>query len=109
MGDPEDLMTTPGRPNDTDDENQARLVMEQQREEAQRRHAQLPQSDREHLRKLHWMRCAKCGEQLTEVQFRDVKVDKCFACGGVYLDDGELEQLTGKPGWFESMLRFFRS
>mgnify|MGYP000181471541 CR=1 FL=1 len=96
-------------PNETDAEYQARLIMEKQREEAQRRHAQLPQSDRDRLKKLHWMRCAKCGEELTEVQFRDVKVDKCFACGGVYLDDGELEQLTGKPGWFESMLRFFRN
>ena len=54
------------------------------------------------------MRCPKCGSQLSEVQFRLVKVDKCFTCGGVYLDDGELEQLTGKPGWFESMLRFLR-
>jgi uncharacterized protein len=102
-------MSSSRRSPETDPELQARIVMEQQREEAQRRHDALPAPDRERLKKLHWMRCAKCGEQLTEVQFRDVKVDKCFACGGVYLDDGELEQLTGKPGWFESMLRFFRN
>ena len=78
------------------------------RAEVQRNHAELAEGERRRLRDLHYMHCQKCGSALTEVQFRGVQVDKCFACGGVYLDDGELEQLTGKPGWFESMLRFFK-
>ena len=97
------------RPNESEQEYQARIGMERQRSDAQRRHASLADVDREQQRQAHWMRCPKCGSELAEVQFRDVKVDKCFTCGGVYLDDGELEQLTGKPGWFESMLRFFRN
>ena len=97
------------RPNESEQEYHARLAMERQREAAQQRNSQVPDEDRERERQLHWMRCPKCGAELAEVQFRDVKVDKCFACGGVYLDDGELEQLTGKPGWFDSMLRFFRA
>jgi hypothetical protein len=78
------------------------------RDAARQRYSQLSEPERARLKELHWMCCPKCGAQLTEVQFRQVKVDKCFFCGGVFLDDGELEQLTGKPGWFESMLRFFR-
>ncbi len=97
------------RPNESEQEYQARVDMERQRSDAQMRHASLADVDREHQRQAHWMRCPKCGSELAEVQFRDVKLDKCFTCGGVYLDDGELEQLTGKPGWFESMLRFFRN
>ena len=97
------------RPNESEQEYHARLAMERQREAARQRNSQVPDADRERERQLHWMRCPKCGAELAEVQFRDVKVDKCFACGGVYLDDGELEQLTGKPGWFDSMLRFFRN
>ncbi len=97
------------RPNESEQEYQARIDMVRQRSDAQMRHASLDDVDREHQRQAHWMRCPKCGSELAEVQFRDVKVDKCFTCGGVYLDDGELEQLTGKPGWFESMLRFFRN
>jgi uncharacterized protein len=96
------------RANETEQEVLAREAMERQRSEVQRRHAQLAEAEREQQRQRHWMRCPKCGSELAEVQFRDVKVDKCYACGGVYLDDGELEQLTGKPGWFDSMLRFFR-
>lgn len=96
------------RANESEQEYQARLALDRQRSEAQERHARLAEAERKHQRQLHWMRCAKCGSELCEVQFRDVKVDKCFTCGGVFLDDGELEQLTGKPGWFDNMLKFFR-
>lgn len=90
-------------------DEEALAEIARKREAALTRHSQLRQDERERLRNLHWMRCPKCGAELSEVQFRQVKIDKCFSCGGVYLDDGELEQLTGKPGWFESMLRFFRA
>lgn len=68
---------------------------------------ELSVDERQRLRGLHWMRCPKCGMELDEVTFRGVRVDKCFSCGGVYLDDGELEQLAGKPGWFEAMRMYF--
>ncbi len=55
------------------------------------------------------MCCCKCGTQMDEIVFRGVRVDKCLKCGGVYLDDGELEQLVGKPGWIEELRKFFGS
>ena len=51
--------------------------------------------ERERLKALHWMRCPKCGSELHEVSFRDVSIDRCEDCGGVFLDRGELEQLSG--------------
>jgi hypothetical protein len=42
------------------------------------------------LKELHWMRCPKCGA------YRGIKIDKCFSCGGVYLDDGELELVAAR-------------
>lgn len=71
--------------------------------------AELDETEREAQRKLHWMRCCKCGSQMDEIVFREVRVDKCLRCGGVYLDDGELEQLVGKPGWIEALRSFFGS
>ena len=93
----------------SEQEQRAREDLARQREAVQTRQSQISSDEREQQRRLHWMRCPKCGCELAEVQFRAVKVDKCFSCNGVFLDDGELEQLTGKPGWFESMLRFFKS
>lgn len=93
----------------SEQEQQQREDLARQREAVQVRQSQISSDEREHQRRLHWMHCPKCGSELAEVQFRAVKVDKCFSCNGVFLDDGELEQLTGKPGWFESMLRLFKS
>lgn len=93
----------------SEQEQRAREDLARQREAVQVRQSQISSDEREEQRRLHWMHCPKCGSELAEVQFRAVKVDKCFSCNGVFLDDGELEQLTGKPGWFESMLRFFKS
>lgn len=79
----------------------------QRRAEQLRRTQELDEDERRELKRLHWMRCPKCGAELDEIVFRGVRVDKCFSCGGVYLDDGELEQLAGKPGWFEALRYLF--
>ncbi len=93
--------------NDDDRETVTREDLVRRREKHQRRLADLEDQERRRLKALHWMRCPKCGAELEEIVFRAVKVDKCFGCGGVYLDDGELEQLAGKPGWLEAMRLFF--
>lgn len=38
------------------------------------------------------------GFELQSIDYRSVTIDKCFNCGGIYLDDGELEKLAGKKG-----------
>lgn len=48
------------------------------------------------------MQCPRCdGGKLNELKFEEVLIDRCDKCGGVWLDSGELEQLTkqGKEGW----------
>ena len=48
------------------------------------------------------MSCPRCDGQLNETKFEEVQIDICEKCGGVWLDSGELEQLTKteKGGWF---------
>ncbi|MEM7158737.1 MAG: zf-TFIIB domain-containing protein [Myxococcota bacterium] len=87
----------------------SREELDRRRAERERDHGELTETERSELKTAHWMRCPKCGMSLDEITFRGVKVDKCFSCGGVYLDDGELEQLAGKPGWFEAMRYYFSS
>lgn len=60
------------------------------------REQQMAVAERERLKVLHWMCCARCGLPLSEVIFKGVTIDKCFHCGGVFLDNGELEKLCGK-------------
>ena len=44
------------------------------------------------------MRCPRCDGNLIESKIEDVSVDTCEKCGGVWLDSGELEQLTKREG-----------
>ncbi|MCP4041471.1 MAG: zf-TFIIB domain-containing protein [Gammaproteobacteria bacterium] len=59
-------------------------------------HKKLKTSQRKELKKLHYMRCPKCGMELVEIDFKGIEIDKCSECGGIYLDNGELELLL-KP------------
>lgn len=52
------------------------------------------------------MTCPRCGGTLKTNNFEGVEIDTCEKCGGVWLDSGELEQLTKREaGWFSRLLR----
>jgi hypothetical protein len=57
---------------------------------------QMSDAEKHRLRELHFMRCPKCGLELEEIVLRGVHLDKCFGCNGLWLDAGELEELTGR-------------
>ena len=54
---------------------------------------------------LSSMKCPRCDGSLKESKFEEVSIDTCDKCGGVWLDSGELEQLTQKEkgGWFSRL------
>ena len=58
--------------------------------------AETEQKEKKRLKELHWLRCPKCGMELAEVEHRQVNVDACFACGGMFLDQGEIEKILGQ-------------
>jgi hypothetical protein len=81
------------RPSEKEEEFFKRKEMERLRRLSREKEEQLKTQEREDEKKRHWMKCPKCGMDLTEVEFRKIKVDKCFSCEGVYLDRGELDAL----------------
>ena len=82
----------------------ARLEVERVRRVAEERKAMLLAENRERDRALHFMMCPKCGMQLKEIAFGDVRVDKCFSCDGRWLDKGELDLIREKDGGFMGRL-----
>ena len=54
--------------------------------------------ERERRRREHYMKCPRCGLDLEEVVYRGVPIDKCYHCGGTWLDAGALEVLAGRGG-----------
>jgi rubrerythrin len=84
-------------------EKRARLAKEL---EAQRLEEALAQR-----KKLHWLKCGKCGADMDTVIFRGVEIEICPDCGAVLLDQGELELLSGedKSGIFSHLKGLFKA
>lgn len=98
------------KPSDNEEEYFAREEAEKRRKIAAERQARMLVEERERAQALHFMKCPKCGMQLEEVAFGDVKVDKCFPCGGMWMDLGETEKILDKEAGFLGRLQnIFRS
>lgn len=61
-------------------------------------------------KKLHFMKCPKCGADLEEIEFKDINIDLCTECKGLWLDQGELRSILAKESRLvKSLLKgFFR-
>jgi hypothetical protein len=99
------------KPSETEDEYFAREQAAKLHALAVQRKRQTEKAEQERLQKLHFMHCPKCGFNLDTISFRGVQIDRCFHCGGTWLDEGELEQLTGKGepgGLLKEIVALFR-
>lgn len=92
-----------------EDEYFARIEFERLKKQVDARQHEMKNEERERTRQLHWMRCPKCGMEMVEVEFEGIKVDKCSSCLGVFFDNGELDQLSGKtkPGFLRRLQGLF--
>ena len=50
------------------------------------------------------MECPACNEVMVVLEYDEVEVDYCVACGGIWLDAGELELLFGDRKLTEGFL-----
>jgi rubrerythrin len=82
------------KPSRAEDEYFARQELERRKQWAKDRAAKMATEEKQKLRDLHYMKCPKCGMDLQTIELHGVKIDQCPSCNGVWLDAGELEQLT---------------
>jgi len=68
-----------------------------EKREAERR-AKETEEQRAQLKKLHWMKCPKCGHDMKTERLEGIEIDRCTFCEGFYLDQGEIEELFLKKG-----------
>ncbi|MCP4450864.1 MAG: zf-TFIIB domain-containing protein [Planctomycetes bacterium] len=54
------------------------------------------------------MDCPVCRDAMITLELHDVEIDHCVACGGIWLDAGELELLLGDSDQATALLRTFR-
>ena len=82
------------KPSRAEDEYFARQEIEKRKQWAKEQSAKMAAAEKERLKQLHFMKCPKCGMDLSTIELHGVKVDQCASCGGVFLDSGELDQLA---------------
>jgi len=108
-------MATQDKPSSTEEEYFAREEIEKKRKLAIEQSQSMAAQQREDLKKLHFMKCPKCGMDLQAVQRGDIEIDTCFNCHGVFLDSGELQRLQHqmsheKDGrWMGAVLNLFKN
>ena len=82
------------KPSEQEEEYFARIEFEKRKQIEEEKQKKLIEEEKKRLRKLHHMRCPKCGMQLIEIDYKNIKVDKCSGCDGIWLDPGELEAVS---------------
>jgi hypothetical protein len=82
------------RPSEREEEYFVRMEFEKKKKIEEEKHKKLAEEERKKLKELHYMRCPKCGMGLIEIDYKGIRVDKCSACEGIWLDAGELEAVS---------------
>lgn len=84
----------PVKPSSKEEEYIARLEFEEKKKREEAHHKKMMAEEKKKLMELHHMRCPKCGMELIEITYKSLKIDKCSACEGIWLDAGEFELVT---------------
>lgn len=84
----------PVKPSEKEEEYFVRLELERRKKIEDEKHKRLLDEEKKHLKELHYMRCPKCGMELSEIDYKNIIVDKCLNCDGIWLDAGELESVA---------------
>jgi hypothetical protein len=92
------------KPSKPEDEYFAAEEVEAKRKLAFQQSQLLAAQQQEALKKLHYMKCPKCGFDLHPLNAGTVHLDSCFNCKGVFLEAKDLERLKseGTHGHFKA-------
>lgn len=82
------------RPSEREAEYFARMEFEDKKKIEDKKYKRLAEEEKKKLQALHFMKCPKCGMELIEIDYREIKIDKCSECDGVWLDAGEMAQVA---------------
>ncbi len=98
------------KPSTTEDEYFVREDAEKKRRIALEMKRATAAEEQRRLKELHWMHCPKCGMQMHEVRLGKIDVDTCFACGGIFLDKGEIDVIAAprQKGIMSAILNWFK-
>jgi hypothetical protein len=82
------------KPSEKEEAFFARQEFEQKKKLEEEKQKKLAAEQKQKEKELHFMKCPKCGMDLIEIDYQHIKVDKCSACEGIWLDAGEMDEVA---------------
>ncbi len=97
------------KPSEREAEFIAKMEFEKKRKIEEEKQKKLKEEEKIKLKELHYMKCPKCGMELLEIDYKEIKVDKCSECSGIWLDAGELEAVSKlEKGGLDKLFSVFK-
>jgi hypothetical protein len=94
------------KPSEKEEEYFKKKELELLKKFEEEREAVKEAQERESCMRFIYLKCPKCFGDLKEEKYKDVSIEKCVKCGGVYLDSGELETLAEcQHGFLEGLFK----
>jgi len=81
------------KPSKAEDEYFARQEIERRKQWAKEQSAKMATAEKDRLKQLHYMKCPKCGMDMSTIELQGVSVDQCPSCGGIFFDKGEIDEM----------------
>ena len=98
----------PVKPSEQEEEYFARQEIQRRLKAGAEKTLKMDEEEKKRLRELHYLHCPKCGSTLEQAVIKEVTVDLCPGCHGIFLDAGELEKISAMPkGLFSSIKEVF--
>jgi len=100
----------PIKPSHSEDEFFVKEEAEKKRKLALEGSRQLAAEERKRLKDLHWMHCPRCGMKMQQVRLRNLDVEVCFSCNGIFLDQRDIDVIAApqQKGIMAAILNWFR-
>ena len=83
-----------GKPSEKEEEYFVRMEFERKKKTEEEKQKNMAEGAKKKLKEFHYMKCPKCGMELIEIDYKEIRVDKCSGCEGIWLDAGELEGIS---------------
>jgi ferredoxin-like protein FixX len=96
----------PKKPSHEEEEYFKKKELELLKKFEEEREALKEAQERENCRRFIYLKCPKCFGDLKEKKYKDITIEQCVECGGVYLDSGDLEMLAEcQHGFIEGLFK----
>jgi len=95
----------PVTPSGQEEEYFARQEFERRKQALTEQESRAAEGERQRILAVARNRCPKCAAPLVTITYRNVELDKCSSCEGLWFDCGELDQALAQEGGFLSGLK----